>query len=836
MRHFVRSLPLLALALLAACGGGGGDAAPISVTTPTPPPPPVTGTQSYVHLTSDSGDPIGAGTNYSYTKATALITLTPQGNMLSVTVAGSEQWSGTFQLPNTATILQVGVYAGLTRYPNTNAASGGLDWSGEGRACNTLTGSFTITKVVYSGGLLSELALQFTQNCNGTAPALHGDLYWNVADATMPPGPAAIPAGLWQPAAGTTPATGSYVYLESQVGDFIGAGNTYLYTKANALLTATLQSTGFGITVSGDQGWTGGAKAMWSLAQLATGYYDGTGRGGFNVPITGSFAWSGEGRGCSRTGGWFTVDSLVVANGVLQSIDLRFEQHCDGLAPALHGKIHWDASDTTAPPGPVSPPPTNLWQPAAGATPASGNYVYLESQPGDFIGAGGTYLYTQANAVLATTTSAALLSVTVNGDQGWGGAFQGMTTLTRLQAGYYGNLERYPFNNPATGGLAWTGNGRACNTLNGWFVIDSIAYSGSTLVSVDVRFEQHCEGAAAALHGKIHWDSGDTTAPPGPVSPPPAGLWQPAAGITPASGNYVYLESQPGDFVGAGGNYLYTQANALLSTTSSGALLSIGLLGDESWAGEFQAMNTLTLLQPGYYGNLSRYPFNNPTTGGMSWNGNGRGCNVLTGWFVIDSIVYSGNTVTSVDLRFEQHCEGAAAALHGKIHWSVGDPTTPPGPVVPAPAGLWQPTPGITPASGNFIYLESQSGDFIGLGGNYLYTPANATLGISTQGAHLDVAVQGKEQWTGVFQAMNTLQYLQLGYYGNLEGFPFNNPTKGGLSWYGQGRGCNMVTGWFVIDNVAYTGVTLTAIDLRFEQHCEGGVPALRGQIHWVAP
>ena len=40
--------------------------------------------------------------------------------------------------------------------------------------------------------------------------------------------------------------------------------------------------------------------------------------------------------------------------------------------------------------------------------------------------------------------------------------------------------------------------------------------------------------------------------------------------------------------------------------------------------------------------------------------------------------------------------------------------------------------------------------------------------------------------------------------------------------------------GWFVVDAVTYVGDTLTAIDLRFEQHCEGHAPALRGEIHWI--
>ena len=78
------------------------------------------------------------------------------------------------------------------------------------------------------------------------------------------------------------------------------------------------------------------------------------------------------------------------------------------------------------------------------------------------------------------------------------------------------------------------------------------------------------------------------------------------------------------------------------------------------------------------------------------------------------------------------------------------------------------------------------------------------------------------------------LSQLQPGYYGSLQRYPFHNPARGGLSWSGQGRGCNMLSGWFVVDAVSYVGGTLKAIDLRFEQACEGFMPPLRGQIHWT--
>lgn len=98
----------------------------------------------------------------------------------------------------------------------------------------------------------------------------------------------------------------------------------------------------------------------------------------------------------------------------------------------------------------------------------------------------------------------------------------------------------------------------------------------------------------------------------------------------------------------------------------------------------------------------------------------------------------------------------------------------------------------------------------------------------------MHLAITGAENWNGEFQGMNFLTELEAGYYGALQRYPFHNPVKGGLSWSGEGRGCNTLTGWFVVDSVTYNGAAVTAIDLRFEQHCEGGTPALFGEIHWV--
>jgi hypothetical protein len=712
----------------------------------------------------------------------------------------------------------------------------------------TMTGPFQFPGLANAN--VGSVTLQFTDATHATLtlPNNQQIAFGRYQFATGPVLP--VPIGLWQPAAGSVPSTGSYVYLEGDPGDYVSGGNTYTYTLADALIQLTASGDNLAVTVTGNQSWNGDFLAMSTISQLQPGYYGNLTRFPFENPYVGGLSWTGQGNGCNTLTGWFAVDAITYTGGNLAEIDLRFEQHCEGASPALRGNIHWNINDTATTgsggtggtsggtSGGPTPIPPGLWMPGAGSTPATGNYIYLVGQSGDYVSGGLTNTYTQSNSVITLDATSGLLAVTVDGNDNWTGDFQTMDTISQLQVGYYGNLMRYPFDNPVLGGLSWYGDGRGCNTLTGWFAVDDVAYNGSNLASIDLRFEQHCEGAGPALDGKIHWSSTDTSTPGGP-SPIPAGLWQPAAGSTPASGNYVYLTGQAGDYIIGANTFIYTQANATLQITGSSGLLSVTVTGNDNWTGDFQTMNTINQLQVGYYPNLERWPFNNPATGGLSWYGDGRGCNTLSGWFVVDNVVYTGGSLTAIDLRFEQHCEGAGPAMDGQIHWNVNDTTAPGGPVFPVPTGLWQPPAGSTPASGNYVYLQSDSGDYIGAGQTLTYTPATNNLVVSVSGILMTVNVyelSNMLDWTGDFEGMNTLSQLQAGYYGGVERYPFNNPTTGGLSWYGEGRGCNTLTGWFAVDDITFSNGDLTAIDVRFEQHCEGGTPALHGQIHWTNP
>jgi hypothetical protein len=460
---------------------------------------------------------------------------------------------------------------------------------------------------------------------------------------------------------------------------------------------------------------------------------------------------------------------------------------------------------------------------------ANQTVVTIGSDAGDYIGGGRSYTYTQLNSIIQVSASNGLLRLRIDGDQYWGAEFALPASRLKFNGGTFTNLERYPFHDPAVGGISWSGEGRGCNTLVGAFRVNSSEYVGSELVAVDIDFVQHCEGRAPALYGNIRWFANDPTVPRGPVRNIPDRLWSPALDATPATGNFVYLESDSGDYIGLGAKYTYTQRNAKLAVSQANGKISVSVNGNEWWSGDFQAMNVLRRVRPGLYRNLQRYPFHNPTLGGLSWSGDGRGCNTLTGWFAVDEITYVDGELDTLDMRFEQHCEGGPASLHGRIRWNRNDTLAPLGPRR-IPTHLWAPPEGATPAAGNYVYLHSPPGDWIGQGQDYLY---NTGISVSAGGRSLNVNVGG---WGGEFVAMDSIARIKRGFYPGVQRYPFHNTAIGGMDWSGNGRGCNELEGWFAIDNIVYDSLgLLMALDMRFSQRCDGG-PPLRGEVHWVRP
>ena len=76
-------------------------------------------------------------------------------------------------------------YEGAQRF--ADATHPGLDVSGEGRGCNTVTGRFTVLTADFTGTTVNHFRATFEEHCEGLAPTLRGEVGFNVP---VPPAPA----------------------------------------------------------------------------------------------------------------------------------------------------------------------------------------------------------------------------------------------------------------------------------------------------------------------------------------------------------------------------------------------------------------------------------------------------------------------------------------------------------------------------------------------------------------------------------------------------------------------------------------------------------------------
>jgi hypothetical protein len=143
-------------------------------------------------FSGDSGDYITQGDSYSYSTSNGdeLKVFSSSGSMvrISVNAYNGDWWDLEFDAPGTR-VLAPGTYSAAHRYP-FNGTGPGLALGGEGRGCNELTGSFTVTKAVFGpDGYVQTFHATFEQHCEGGTPAARGE----VRISNRPPPSAAAP-------------------------------------------------------------------------------------------------------------------------------------------------------------------------------------------------------------------------------------------------------------------------------------------------------------------------------------------------------------------------------------------------------------------------------------------------------------------------------------------------------------------------------------------------------------------------------------------------------------------------------------------------------------------
>lgn len=684
LRHLRMVLSLIPIMLfVSGCGGGssGGNAGTPTYTLGGT----ITGLSGASGLTLANGNDslnVGAGAS-----TFAMPMTVPEGNTYSVTVQSSP--SG----------LNCSVSQGSGTMPAGNVTNISVICSPQGYSVGGNVAGLTTSGLVLANGAdtlsVAANATTFTMP-NGVAPASSYDvtvktqpvdLTCTVTGGMGTLGTRAVtdivvacsPSGrsLGGPSFGNLPSSGDVsVTLSCDPGVCDTGSQSFSYSPQNSTIRVSAGSNWFAITIDGVDPWpwSGWMQTPTGEAHFQPGNYPSMWQL-IDPSSWGSFNWSGENGGFEAGTTSVTINSVTYVGDVMTAIDFNFD-HTTAQVGGLHGHVRWNVAGSTVSIVPLDPPPSDLWQPAAGTITATGNYLYLQSDTADFVGQGETYMETPLNSLMAVTTTANGVQISAQGVDTWFAQIQAIAGQTQLQTGYYERVERFQIGNPARGGFSWSGDLRGCDRSISWFVVDGVSYTNGAISALDMRFEQHCELAQGALRGQIHWRASDTTVAPGPTAPPP-GLWQPAPGATPTSGNYVYLNSDAGDYVGTGlfgpaTEYLYESPSDNISVSTTGPApgpnLTINVGASGTWIGQFAGMYSLTQFEPGYYGPLVRTY--DPAIGMVDWFGMGRECDYIIGWLVFDSVNYAGGALTSFDLRFEQHCQGATAALHGKIHWS----------------------------------------------------------------------------------------------------------------------------------------------------------------------
>ncbi|MER5975209.1 DUF5110 domain-containing protein [Streptomyces sp. NPDC001857] len=139
-------------------------------------------------------------------------------------------------------------------------------------------------------------------------------------------------------------------------------------------------------------------------------------------------------------------------------------------------------------------------------------------------------------------------------------------------------------------------------------------------------------------------------------------------------------------------------------------------------------------------------------------------------------------------------------------------------------------------AEGSFSF-SGDEGDWISGGQSYAYSTASQDrLRISANNANNSVSLSldgANGDWWSLDLAAPAGNVLAPGTYTGATRHPFNGPTEPGLDLSGNGRGCNTLTGEFTIFDVEFGPQGyVKKLDATFEQHCEGGTAAARGEVH----
>jgi hypothetical protein len=141
--------------------------------------------------------------------------------------------------------------------------------------------------------------------------------------------------------------------------------------------------------------------------------------------------------------------------------------------------------------------------------------------------------------------------------------------------------------------------------------------------------------------------------------------------------------------------------------------------------------------------------------------------------------------------------------------------------------------------SGSVLHLDGDPGDWIHPGTVTItdgtFTPTLTPVpDPHTVSIHVDPTDPGQGAWWDAGLSSRELGVpLAVGTYTDAERLTFASPGHPGLSVTGDGRGCNTISGQFWVHQISVAGGVLQSFTASWEQHCEAGVPQLRGCVRY---
>ncbi len=620
---------------------------PIRMRTLTPGAPGAVASSTLLSMHSETGDYIGGGRDYLYTPPDGSFSISGTPNHVEVYFSNvSHFWYLEFAAPNNAA-LAVRNYTGATRYPFNAVTDPGLEVFGDGRGCNQITGAFRVKQITFDAtGKVASFWATFEQHCEGGAPVLTGEVRWNADVQIALRAPPSQHVVFGQPLAFDIGASTADSSIATLSASGLPAAATFDDHRNN----------------TGTFNWTPGFDRIGSHTPVAFRAVNTLGAAdsattdvivdGMTSLIMNSESGDYIGAGQSQT--YLPSDGTFSVNTNRNFVGISFSS------------------------------PTHFWslsfQAPNGASLAVGSYLNATRYPFNGTNAPG---------------------LDVSGDGRGCNTLAGSFVIRQISFAPNGSLAsfRAAFEQHCEGGApALTGEIR----WNAAVAVDMSAPLTRSVeqgkpLAVDVTAKSfdgsHVTLSATGLPAAATFtDHGDDT---GTLR------WTPtfndigrnslitfrgstASGLADSTSTRVSvtgltslrMSSDPGEWIGQGQDYNFTPIDGAFSLRGDRRHVT-ATFNNSSFSGwnlEFASPSGVDLAV-GTYLNVARYPFNTPTQAGLSITGPGRGCNSVTGSFRIKQITF--NTLgapTALQVAFEQHCEGVAAALVGELRYNASVP------------------------------------------------------------------------------------------------------------------------------------------------------------------